>query len=119
MRSARQARRLLASLMVPALAGACAEDTVSGDDGPPANPAAITVGNNFFSPTSTTIGLGTTVTWTWSPGAVAHNVTFGGGASSATQSTGTFQRTFDTMGSFGYLCTIHGAAMSGSINVVP
>ena len=28
----------------------------------------VTVGNNFFSPTTLTVPVGTTVTWVWNPG---------------------------------------------------
>jgi plastocyanin len=81
------------------------------------NTASVTVGNNVFSPTNRSVTQGATITWTWSPGGVAHNVTFDDGPASATQSSGTHQRTFFTIGSYPYHCTIHGAAMSGTVAV--
>ena len=80
------------------------------------NQANVAVGDNFFDPTSALVAVGGQVTWTWN-GAIGHNVTFPAGSNSATQSAGTFSRSFPTAGSFDYLCTIHGAAMSGTIVV--
>jgi plastocyanin len=78
----------------------------------------VTVGNNFFSPTSLTVAVGTTVTWVWNPGGTDHNVTFADGEHSPTQASGTWPRTFATAGTFAFHCTIHGAAvMSGTITV--
>ena len=52
-------------------------------------------------------GSSSSVTWTWSPGDVNHNVTFQDGPASATQSSGTYQRTFTTAGTYPYYCSIH------------
>lgn len=78
--------------------------------------ASVSVDNNFFDPSSTTIAAGGSITWTW-VGGVDHNVTFPSGPNSSTQAAGTFERTFADVGSFDYLCTIHGAAMSGTVVV--
>ena len=78
--------------------------------------ASVSVLDNFFDPTSSTILAGGTVTWTWG-GGVDHNVTFSAGSSSGTRTAGTFARTFADAGSFGYQCTIHGSSMSGTIVV--
>ena len=78
----------------------------------------VTVGNNFFSPAALSVAAGTTVTWSWAPGAVEHNVTFDDGQHSATQSSGSFPRTFSAAGTYPYHCTIHGAAvMHGTVTV--
>jgi hypothetical protein len=54
----------------------------------------------------------------WAAGAVEHNVTFDDGEHSATQSSGSFPRTFSAGGAYPYHCTIHGAAtMHGSVTV--
>jgi len=82
--------------------------------------AAVSVGNNFFDPSSVTIAVGGTVTWTWSAGAVTHNVTFqtaGAPANIANASSGSVPRTFNSAGTYQYVCTIHGASMSGSVTV--
>jgi plastocyanin len=77
---------------------------------------AITVGDDFFSPTGTTVPVGTTVNWTWT-GSQPHDVTFDDGAHSDTQTSGGYSRTFSTAGNFKYHCTVHGATMSGAITV--
>ena len=86
--------------------------------------AGVTVSNDFFDPTGVTVAQGGTVTWTWSAGSVTHNVTFaattpGRPADITNRASGSIPRTFTATGTFNYLCTIHGAAMSGSVTVVP
>lgn len=87
---------------------------------------SISVGNNYFDPSSTTVGVGTQVTWTWnSCGAdgyggqtcVQHAILFDDGAGSGTQSSGSWSRTFTTAGTYKYHCTVHGTSMSGTIVV--
>jgi plastocyanin len=91
--------------------------TATGEDtSPPPSTAAVSVDDNFFDPSSTRVATGGTVTWTWN-GSVDHNVTFSSGPNSSTQTSGTFMRTFATAGSYGYQCTIHGSAMSGTVVV--
>ena len=77
---------------------------------------AVAVADNNFNPSSTTVAVGTTVTWTWT-GASRHNVTFDDGPKSADQSSGTFTRAFTAAGTYNYHCTIHGTAMSGTVTV--
>lgn len=76
---------------------------------------SVSVVDNAFNPSCTKVAVGSTVTWTWA-GANPHNVTFPTGASSATQTTGTFERAFPTAGTFNYSCTVH-AGMNGSVVV--
>lgn len=77
----------------------------------------IRIGNNFYSPSSTTVPVGTTVTWVWLAGDTVHTVTDNADTTimSPFQSSGTYQRTFATAGSFPYHCSVHGFAMSGTI----
>lgn len=82
---------------------------------PPPMQASVGVEDNFFDPATQRVAVGGTVTWTWG-GSVGHNVTFASGPNSATQTAGTFDRTFPTAGSFPYQCTIH-AGMTGTIDV--
>ena len=77
---------------------------------------SITVRNNVFDPSATTVAVGSTVSWTWAQGAVAHNVTFEDGEKSANQSTGGYSRLFGTAGTYSYRCTNH-PGMSGTITV--
>jgi plastocyanin len=113
---------LLTALALAAVAGCGGDsgsDTTTGppsSNPPPAN--TVTVNNNFFSPATITVTPGTTVTWQWASGAVDHNVTFDDGEHSATQSSGTFARTFSAAGTFPYHCTIHGSlGMTGTVTV--
>lgn len=129
MRSTMLARTLAASqlLALLALAGCGGSGSPTGTNngntggdggGGGSTSNAISVRDNSFSPSATTVTPGTTVTWTWA-GANSHNVTFDDGSNIAsdTQTSGTFSRTFQTVGTFAYHCTIHGAAMSGSVTV--
>jgi plastocyanin len=77
----------------------------------------VTLGGSSFSPQTVDIAVNGTVTWTNSSG-IEHNVTFL--APSITDIpnhlSGSNSRTFNTVGSFGYDCTIH-AGMSGTVIV--
>jgi plastocyanin len=107
--------RFFAAVMVTALCGlgaACSDSTNPGGN-------TVSVDDSFFDPDNLTVTAGTSVTWTWN-GALDHNVTWtgqGAPAPSATQTTGTYSRTFGTAGTFDYFCTIHGQAMSGTVVV--
>ena len=87
---------------------------------PPTREGQVTVGDNFFQPATVTVirdASGAVVRWNWS-GQNPHNVTFDAGApNSATQTSGTFSRTFTAAGSFTYFCTVHGRSMSGTVVV--
>jgi plastocyanin len=112
-------------LVVPMLA-AIAVGCGGGSDGYGSGPStggstgstttSITVKNNVFDPSATTVAVGSTVSWTWAQGAVAHNVTFEDGQKSANQSTGGYTRLFSTAGSYPYHCTNH-PGMNGTITV--
>ena len=108
---------LLAGLAAGALLG-CSSDSGpsapdSGDSGP-----TVTVNNNSFNPSTLDVPVNSTVTWVWSSGGVAHNVTFQTGPSSGNLNSCSFPRTFASAGSFPYVCTIHVAeGMSGVVNV--
>lgn len=87
----------------------------------PGTAVAVTVGDDFFSPRDTAVQVGGTVTWTWT-GVRPHTVSFtNGGPESGTppgtpQTSGTYQRTFSSVGSFSYFCRVH--AMTGTVRVV-
>jgi plastocyanin len=77
--------------------------------------AAVSVDDNFFSPTPVTISAGETVTWT-NNGNVGHDVTFQDGwrmPTSMYDSAWTVSRTFMTPGQFNYYCTFHGSLTAG------
>ena len=83
-----------------------------------ASSTMVTVGDDFFSPSTVTIATGTTVKWVFS-GQSAHTATSTTGVfdSSTPMSSGTFEFRFTTPGTFPYFCRVHGQAMSGTIVV--
>jgi len=96
----------------------------TGNTPPPSN--GISVQNNMFTPGSKTVAVGSEVKWAWNSctgdaysgqTCVSHSVTFDDGATSPTQDQGTYARTFNTAGTYNYHCSIHGAAMAGTITV--
>lgn len=114
--------RLLAMLtcLAASIAGCGSGDgyddpTPNGPSGPSTS-TTITVRNNIFDPSATTVSVGATVTWTWAQGAVDHNVTFNDGPSSSTQSSGGYSRVFSSAGTYPYRCTQH-PSMTGTVTV--
>lgn len=89
----------------------------------PVATTSVTVGNDFFAPSSILVSAGATVTWTWtSTGAVSHSVQSTGSPAftSSTIMTGngsTYAVQFTTPGTYTYDCAVHGTAMSGTIIV--
>lgn len=77
-------------------------------------------GPNRFAPNDVTINQHETVTWT--NGGGTHNVQFNDGSyeqpSDPSSSAWTVSRTFDTPGTFTYICRQHGSSMSGTVHVV-
>lgn len=109
-------RRVSVVLLLVVLAG-CGDGVVGGAAGGTVNENEVRVGNFFFTPSSRTVAVGTTVTWTWNSGGTQHNVTFGDGPASGSKSSGSFQRTFAASGAYPYQCTLHPGAMTGTITV--
>src|SRR4051812_20356369 len=131
--------RVLAAIALASVAADCGgaggsdgygPTTPTGGGNPPAtNTNQITIADLSFSPGAVTVPTGTTVTWNWNDcaggssggyaGCISHNVTFDDGSSvaSATQTTGSFSRTFNAAGTFRYHRTIHGGSMSGQVVV--
>lgn len=90
--------------------------------------ASITVENNQFTPSSTTVPVGTTVDWTWNSCSgdgyggqlcTSHSVVFDDGVrpGSPVQGSGSFSSKFATAGTYNYHCSVHGTAMRGTITV--
>jgi plastocyanin len=79
--------------------------------------ASVTIQDFAFGPPSLSVAAGTTVTWTNADGA-AHTATADDGSfdSGPLAQGQTFSHTFDTAGTFTYICTIH-PTMKGTITV--
>jgi plastocyanin len=87
-----------------------------GDGGPGIN--EVWIQGMAFNPSTITVAAGTTITWT-NKDAVTHNVisnTTGLFESPSLGANGTFSKTFNTMGTFGYKCTFH-PTMTGTVIV--
>lgn len=86
-------------------------------------PAALTtirVVDNSYSPTGLQVPAGTTVTWSWE-GSFPHSVsgTFNGETieSGVLEAGGQFEFEFASAGVLEYECSVHGAAMAGTVTV--
>lgn len=90
---------------------------------PPVTPSQdVAVINNQFDPPNVGVSQANAVTWTWNSAGTDHNVKWASGPTtplppdSPTQSAGTFQVTFNTPGTYRYVCSIH-AGMEGFVTV--
>lgn len=106
----------LAVLLLPVLGAACGGGSGGSDGGATgAAPGTVTVVDNKFEPNKLEIAVGDTVTWEFQ-GSAQHNVT-GRGLTSGNKKKGqTFERTFNSAGTFSYVCTLH-PGMKGTITV--
>lgn len=102
------------------LASGCGGDSNGPSDGGGGNPPPegdITVGNNFFDPATFSVAAGSTVTWAWNSNGLQHTVTFNDlPIDSERKSSGTFEHTFASAGTFAYHCEVH-PTMTGTITV--
>lgn len=83
-----------------------------------ASAASVSVGDNFYSPTTVSVFEGETVTWR-NNGQAQHSAT----ANDGSFDTGIFgpgasrSETFSSAGTFSYYCTVHGLSQSGTVRV--
>jgi plastocyanin len=95
----------------------------------PAHAANVKISNFSFMPASITIGQGESVTWTWAGPDTNHSVTSGANQADSWDSDpgktpssidhlpgSTFSHTFNTPGTFTYLCKVH-SFMTGKVVV--
>jgi plastocyanin len=78
----------------------------------------VSMENIEFNPKDVTVKAGDTVTWV-NDDSVGHDVTgddFKSGEPGAMQNGDTFEHTFDTAGTFDYVCTVH-PGMEGTVKV--
>ena len=122
----------LALLAMVACSGDDPASPGDGGPGPGGGPVgAVTVGsgirflsqhNGTANPAVDTIVAGGAVTWQWS-GSLPHSVKSIGTtrftSSPTLTGTGTHAATFATPGTYRYQCGVHGAAMSGTVVVLP
>lgn len=98
--------------------GTTDDGTGTGDTGG-ATVIDISIAGFAFGPENQTVSVGTTVRWT-NDDSTDHTVTSDGGGGPLDSANlppgGTYEHTFDTVGSFPYHCTIH-PSMMGSITV--
>lgn len=108
----------LAILFAAAVAACGSDDSGPSGPGTPSGPSVSANAANQFSPNVLDITAGQTVTWSF--GAVDHDVVFsavaGAPANIGTTRNANVSRSFNTVGTFPYLCSLH-AGMSGSIRV--
>jgi plastocyanin len=99
-------------------ASAAPAATPTPPPGPSSETASVDIVDLAFEPTTVELTAGESVTWT-NTGAAPHTVTAEDGSfDSKTLKTGAaFTETFDTPGSFAYLCQIH-PDMRGTVRVV-
>ena len=103
-------------------AGLPTQDFTATATAPPTS-AAVDIVNTAFSPASVVVQASGAVTWTWRDSGIPHNVTYTAApgtlpASSTTQGAGTFSTTFTQVGTYRYVCTIHGQMNNGVVTVV-
>jgi plastocyanin len=113
--NARSILAATAAVLLFALAGA----------GPAYAATSVSIGDNFYSPTTVTVSAGTTITWTYGSGNSIHSVTADNGSFDSSPNCpptcmnpgDSYTHTFTAVGSFPYHCRIHGSAMAGTVVV--
>ncbi len=102
----------LAVLSVAIIPACSSEDTDGGGDGNADDVVNVQVTSNQFTPASVKVKVGQTVRWTWAGG--IHDVVSGTSCqddgkfkSGAPMGGGTYEKKFDTAGTFPYFCTPH------------
>ncbi len=94
-------------------------NTGGGGSSGPEITTDVTVGDDFFDPTSIQVSPGAMVTWTWSSNRV-HNVTFADNAitDSGNRGGGMYATAMPmATGDYTYLCTIHPSTMQATVTV--
>ena len=106
-------------LLVLVLAG-CGSDADSGAPPGPPEKGTVILRDIAFKPGELKVKVGDTVTWRFDDKGINHDVVADDESfKSEIQDSGTFQHTFDKPGKYPYVCTLHRAAMKGTIIVEP
>ena len=115
-------RLLLIAAVAASLTAAGCSSASTSPGGTGGRSTSILVGNDFYSLVPDTVASGAQITWTWATPSNGHTVSWDSGpgtlpANSATMTSGTYNATLTTPGTYHYHCLIHGAAMSGVVVV--
>jgi plastocyanin len=108
---------LFACLALGLVAAGCGEDDAVG--GEAASPATeVSMEGIKFNPTEVTVEVGDTVSWV-NDESIGHDVTaddFQSGEPGGMEGGATFEHTFDSAGTFDYVCSVH-PGMKGTVTV--
>jgi plastocyanin len=107
----RPPRLVLAALLLVPFLGACG----GSDSAPPAAAGHVNVTDNTFTPKVIEIAPGDTVTWDFK-GNAQHNAKGEGGIDSGNMKEGSYEKQFNSAGTYSYVCTIH-PGMTGKVKV--
>lgn len=101
----------------PAASSAASSAGAAASGAAAAGGTAVTIAGFAFDPSTVSVKVGATVTWT-NNDSVGHTVTFddGSATSGTLQQGGTYQQTFSKAGTFAYHCRIH-PNMKASVTV--
>jgi plastocyanin len=107
----------LISLTIAIAIAGCSDDNNNSTNPPPPPGNSVSISGFAFSPSSLTVSVGDTVTWT-NHDAVSHTSTSNTGVwdSGLIGQNDSFMRVFSTAGAFPYHCTPH-PQMTGTITV--
>jgi len=112
---------IVLGLIIAACSGGGTTSPVPTDAPSAASPeggaGAVTIVDFAFEPASVTVAAGSTVTWS-NTGQSTHSVKWSDGEPESPRlaNAATYARTFDTAGTYAYVCGIHGS-MSGTVTV--
>ena len=100
-----------------AAGGGAATTAASGGGAPAAGAGAVTIKDFAFDPGDLSVAKGTTVTWK-NDDSATHRIKSGDGSfdSEDLKNGDSFEHTFDTAGTFDYICGIH-PSMKGKVTV--
>jgi plastocyanin len=101
---------------VPAADSPAAASATPGPKAHKASSTSVSMGDFFFSPASVTVNVGDTITW-HNSGQAPHNATGDGISTGTINPGGSGSHTFNSAGTFSYICTIH-PQMHGTVRVL-
>lgn len=103
-----------------ALIGGCGSESDAGSGAPAGDPrkGTVVLRDIAFKPDKITVEAGETVTWRFEDQGISHDVVAKDESfKSEVKDSGTFRYTFDTPGTYDYICSLHPGQMKGTIVV--